>query len=133
VGLRSWVKRLEREAYADGIVIRLRDGSVRAFDNNTVWGELFLAKCALIRGKARDSEVLQAVRSATPESRRDFEAEYGPIEMEVRVIASPANGGWVEVRTLTEDGRYVEVRHEGGSPEAERMRREAVQSPTRTF
>jgi hypothetical protein len=82
----------------------------------------------LFRGDAPNSEVLDAVRNATPQSRRAFEREYGPIEMEVHVVASPAEGGWVEVTTLSESGEVEKVRHEGGSPEAERLRAEAQQN-----
>ncbi len=48
--------------------------------------------------------------------------------MEVHVVASPAEGGWVEVTTLSEGGEVGRVRHEGGSPEAERLRVEAQQN-----
>ena len=89
---------------------------------------MFLAKMGLFRGDAPNSEVLDAVRDATPQSRRAFEREYGPIEMEVHVVASPAEGGWVEVTSLSEGGEVERVRHEGGSPEAERLRAEAQQN-----
>ena len=131
--LRGWIKRLERTVQSEGVVLRLEDGRVRAFDNNTVWSEMFLTKCDLLKGKARESEVLDAVRSATPESRAAFEAQYSPIEMEVRIICPVVDGGWVEVRTLTYDGQVVKVRHEGDSPEAERMRLEAQGSSPATF
>ena len=65
------------------------------------------------------------MRRATPESRAAFEAEYGSIEMESRIICPVVDGGWVEVRRLLEDGTVETVRHEGGSEEAERMHREA--------
>jgi hypothetical protein len=81
----------------------------------------------LFRGNARESAVLDAVRGATPESREAFEREYGPIEMDVRITAPPADGGWVEVYRLSEDGRVGKVRHEGGDPGAERIRTEARQ------
>ena len=93
---------------------------------------MFLAGIDLLRGVSRDSEVLDAVRNATPrggfrgwESRRAFEREYGPMEMEVRTIAAPAEGGWVEVYALREDGTVERTFHEGGSEEAARVRREA--------
>jgi hypothetical protein len=38
------------------------------------------------------------------------------------IIASPESGGWVESKTLTEDGRVERVRYEGGSEEAEYVR-----------
>ncbi len=128
MGLKDRLRRLRREAEDGAVVIRLKDGTARYFDDNTVWGEMFLAKMGLFRGDAPNSEVLDAVRNATPESRRAFEDEYGPIEMEVHVVASPAEGGWVEVTTLSESGEVEKVRHEGGSPEAERLRAEAQQN-----
>ena len=122
------MRKLRREAEEGAVVIRLRNGTARHFDDKTAWGEMFLAKMGLFRGDAPNSEVLDAVRNATPESRRAFEREYGPIEMEVAVVASPAEGGWVEVTSLSEGGEVEKVRHEGGSPEAERLRAEAQQN-----
>ncbi len=90
-----------------------------------VQAELFLAKCDLAREEARSSPVLEAVRQATPESRAAFEAEYGTITPELHVVASVEQGGWVEVFKLEEDGTVTKVRHEGGTPEAERLREEA--------
>ena len=129
MSLRGRLDKLRREAEDGAVVIRLKDGTARHFDDNTAWGEMFLAKMGLFRGYAPNSEVLDAVRNATPQSRRAFEDEYGPIEMEVHVVASPAEGGWVEVTTLSEGGEVEKVRHdEGGSPEAERLRAEARQN-----
>lgn len=128
MGLKDRLNKLRREAEEGAVVIRLKDGTARHFDDNTVWGEMFLAKMGLFRADAPDSPVLDAVRNATPQSRRAFEREYGPIEMEVHVVASPAEGGWVEVTTLSESGEVEKVRHEGGSPEAERLRAEAQQN-----
>ena len=127
MGLRDRLRRLRKEAEDGAVVVRLRDGTARYFDDNTAFAEMFLADIDLLKGVSRDSEVLDAVRNATPESREAFEREYGPIEREMRVIAPPADGGWVEVYSLSEDGKVGKVRHEGGSPEAERMRREAIQ------
>ena len=53
MGLRSWVKRLEREAQSEGVVLRLRDGGVRVFEDMEVFSELFLTQTDLFRGKAR--------------------------------------------------------------------------------
>ena len=94
-----------------------------------VFAEMLLADMDLLKGVSRDSEVLDAVRNATPQSREAFEREYGPVEREMHIVAPPADGGWVEVYSLSEDGRVGKVRHEGGSPEAERLRREAVRGP----
>ncbi len=123
------MRRLKREAEEGAVVVRLRDGTARYFEDMDVFAEMFLADMDLLRGVSRDSEVLDAVRGATPESREAFEREYGPVEREMRIIAPPADGGWVEVYSLSEDGRVGKVRHEGGSPEAERLRREAVRGP----
>ena len=69
-----------------------------------VWSEMFLAKTDLFKGESNPSEVLDAVRQATPESRRAFEAEYGTITPEVQIVAGSYQGGWVEVYKLEEDG-----------------------------
>ena len=89
---------------------------------------MFLAKTDLFKGESNPSEVLDAVRQATPESRRAFEAEYGTITPEVQIVAGSYQGGWVEVYKLEEDGKVTKVRHEGGTEEAERLREEARQS-----
>ena len=109
------MRKLKREAEEGAVAVRLRDGSARNFDDNTAFAEMFLARIDLLKGVSRDSEVLDAVRNATPESREAFEREYEPIEMQVAVVASPAEGGWVEVHTLSEDGAVGKVRHEGAA------------------
>src|ERR671933_2853723 len=121
------LRRLEREAYKHGIVLSLRDGTTKVFDDMTCWKEMFLAEWDLFRGEARQWEVLEAVRSATPESRRAFEAKYGSIEMEAQVICPEMDGGWVEVTKLLEDGTIEKVRHEGHTEEAKRLREAARQ------
>ncbi len=93
MGLKDRLRKLRREAEEGAVVIHLRDGSRRCFEDMDVFAEMFLAKMGLFRGDAPNSPVLDAVRDATPESRRAFEDEYGPIEMEVAVVASPAEGG----------------------------------------
>ncbi len=127
MGLRDRLRRLQREAEEGAVVVRLRDGTARYFDDLTAWGEMFLAQTDLLKGESRDSEVLDAVRNATPESREAFEREYGPIEMEARIICPEVDGGWVEVFELLEDGTVKRTYHEGDSPEAERIRTEARQ------
>ena len=67
------LRRLERDAQSEGVILRLRDGGLRVFDQMEVAAEMFLAKMDLFRGEARPSEVLAAVRAATPESRAAFE------------------------------------------------------------
>ncbi len=125
MGLRDRLRRLQREAEEGAVVVRLRDGTARYFGDNTVWGEMFLARMDLFQGESRSSEVLGAVRNATPESRAAFEEKYGPIEMEARIICPEVDGGWVEQFDLLEDGTVRRTFHEGDSPEAERIRREA--------
>ena len=121
------LKRLERQALKDGIVLSLRDGTTKVFDDMTCWKEMYLVEWDLFRGEARQWEVLEAVRSATPESRRAFEAKYGSIEMEAQVICPEMDGGWVEVTKLLEGGTIEKVRHEGHTEEAKRLREAARQ------
>jgi hypothetical protein len=120
------LKRLEREAHSEGVILRLRDGSIRVFDDTEVFQELFLTQTALMLGEARSSEVLDAVREATPESRAAFEEEYGSIEMAGHIIA-PDYEGWVEEYRLLEDGTVKLTRFDGGSEEALRIRQEILQ------
>jgi hypothetical protein len=89
--------------------------------------EMFLTQMDLMLGKARPSEVFDAVRAATPECRAAFEAEHGSIEMVGRIIAADYQGGWVEEHRLLLDGTVETTHHEGGSEEAERIRQEAKQ------
>jgi len=125
--VRSWIKRLEREAGKDMVVLKLRDGGVRAFSDQEVFTEMFLTQTDLLMGEARSSEVLDAVRAATPESRAAFEDEYGSIEMVAHIVAPDYQGGWVEENRLLEDGTAETIHYEGGSEEAERIRQEATQ------
>ena len=125
---RDKLKRLEREAKSEGVILRLRNGGIKVFSDLEVFGEMFLTRTdLLVRGESRPSEVLDAVRSATPESRRAFEEEYGSIEMVGHIVAGDHQGGWVEEYRLLEDGTVEPIHHEGGSEEAERIRREARQ------
>jgi hypothetical protein len=123
MGIRDRLRKLEAQAGA--VVLELRDGSRKVFSDSDVWGEMFLAQMDLFKGDSRDSEVLQAVRQATPESRQRFEEQHGPINMTARIIAGGYEGAWVRVHTLHEDGTVTTAFHEGGSEEAERIRLEA--------
>ena len=125
MGLRGRINKLTRQAEEGAVLLRLRDGTTRVFDDLTCWKEMFLTQCDLFKGEARQSEVLDAVRAATPESRRAFEAEYGEIEREAQIICHESKGGWVEVYRLTESGEVEKVRHEGHTEEARRLREEA--------
>src|SRR5215203_3022119 len=131
--LKGRVKRARQEAEAEGVVVRLRDGSRRVFTDMQVWREMFLAKTDLFGGESKPYEVLDAVRQATPESRAAFEAEYGSITPTVHVVAGSHEGAWVEVYKLEEDGSVSKVRHEGGSEEAERIQAEAKNSRPGSF
>jgi hypothetical protein len=125
---RGRLRRLEREAKSERVILRLRDGGIRVFSDNEVFSEMFLTKTdLLVSGESRPSEVLDAVRSATPESRRTFEEEYGSIEMVGHIVAPDHEGGWVEEYRLLEDGKVETIHYEGGSEEAERIREEATQ------
>jgi hypothetical protein len=125
---RGRLRRLEREAKSEGVILRLRDGDIKVFSALDVFGEMFLAKTdLLVRGESRSSEVLDAVRAATPESRRAFEEEHGSIEMVGHIVAGDHQGGWVDEYRLLEDGTVETIHYEGGSEEAERIHREAKQ------
>ena len=70
MGLRDVLRRLKREASEDAVLIRQRDGSVRAFDRMDVMGQMYLAQVDGALGKPRhSSDVLDALEGATPESR----------------------------------------------------------------
>ena len=126
--LKGRLRRLEREAKSEGVILRLRDGSIRVFDPMEVDAEMFLTKTdLLVRGESRSSCVLAAVRAATPESRAAFEEEHGSIEMVGHIIAAADEGGWVDEYRLLEDGTVETIRYEGESEEAERIRQEARQ------
>jgi hypothetical protein len=127
MGLKGRLRRLEQGARSEGVILRLRDGGLRIFDRMEVSKEMFLTQMELFRGEVRPSEVFDAVRAATPESRTAFEDEYGSIEMVNHVIAADYQGGWVDEYLLLEDGTVETIHHEGGSEEAERIRRETRQ------
>jgi hypothetical protein len=128
MALKGRLRRLEREAQSEGVILRLRDGSLRVFDRMEVAKEMFLTKTdLLVRGESRSSGVLAAVRAATPESRAAFEQEHGSIEMVGHIIAADYQGGWVDEYRLLEDGTVETIHYEGGSEEAERIRQEARQ------
>jgi hypothetical protein len=129
-GVRGRLRLLEREAKEVAVLIQGRDGSVSAFDAMEVGMELFMARSELFMGNSYQSEVLEAVRDATPESRAAFEEQFEEITMEAHIVAADYQGGWVEVYKLEEDGTVTKVRHEGGSEEAERIRQEARQHNT---
>jgi hypothetical protein len=126
--MRKRIKRVAKEARSAGVVLRQRDGSVRVFDTMDVLKALYLAEVDLVRGEHHGSEVHDAVRNATPETRAAFEAQYGSIARELHVIAPSEDGGWVEIRRLSADGKVTVERLDGDSEEAERIR-EAAKNP----
>jgi hypothetical protein len=76
MGLRGRLRRLEREASEDGVLIRQRDGSVRRFPKMDVMADLYLARLAAALGlpsdPGRQSDVMAALDNATPESREEI-------------------------------------------------------------
>jgi len=94
-GLKGRIKRAQREAQGKGMVLELKDGTRRVFSDMECWQEMFLTQMELFRGESKPSEVLDAVRAATPESRARFEDQYGEITMRARVIESNVEGAWV--------------------------------------
>ena len=118
MGLRDRLRRLRQKAEEGGVLIRQRDGGVKVFEVMHVQAEMFLAQMELLRDTARQSEVLDAVRNATPESRAEFEERFGAIAFTEYIIGSSSNGGWVEAKTLTEDGHVERVLYDGDSAEA---------------
>jgi hypothetical protein len=89
MGLRDVLRRLRREAAQDAVLIRQRDGSVRAFDRMHVMGQMYLAQVDDALGRPRrSSDLLDALEGATPQSRRaveemsyaDFFADLEPRE-----------------------------------------------------
>ena len=118
MGIRDRLRRLQAKAEEGGVLIRQRDGSVKIFATMKVFAEMFLVQMDLLRDTARESEVLVAVRNATPESRREFEEKFGPIAFTEYVIGAD----WVEAKTLTEDGEVLRALYEGDSAEATLVR-----------
>jgi hypothetical protein len=67
---RYCVRRVENAASEDAVLIRQREGSVKAFDRTQVMGELYLARLAAALGREpQSSEFVDALANATPESR----------------------------------------------------------------
>jgi hypothetical protein len=52
MALKGRLRRVEREARSDGVILRLRDGGLRVFDQMEVWKEMFLTQTALMLGEA---------------------------------------------------------------------------------
>ncbi len=122
MSFRQRLRRLRAKAEEGGVLVHMQDGTLRRFDVMEVQKEMYGALCDMLMDTGRESEVLDAVRDATPESRRKFEEKFGPIRIVEYIIASPARGGWVEQKVLTEDGRVERVMYEGDSEEAALVR-----------
>jgi hypothetical protein len=74
MGLRGWVKRLEREARGDLVRVDQRDGRPLYFERMEVYGALFLRAYDAALGRPPEpSAVLDALENATPDSRRAVE------------------------------------------------------------
>ena len=64
MGLKGRLQRLEQGVQSEGVILRLRDGGLRVFDQMEVAKEMFLTQMDLMLGKARPSEVLGAAMKA---------------------------------------------------------------------
>ena len=127
MSLKGRLRRLAKEAEGDGIMLRLKDGTTQVFDAMEIRAQMFLAQMNLLMDEPVESPVLDAVRRATPESRRSFEERFGSITMAGHIIAADYQGGWVKVYELLEDGTVEKTFHEGGSEEAIRIKEETKQ------
>jgi hypothetical protein len=85
--LRRWIRRVERDAREDSIVIRLQDGSTRVFPMRA---SLEFTVACWAEGMAADKgeeytwdpemeRLKKALENATPESRDEFYANYAII------------------------------------------------------
>ena len=117
MSLKHRLRRLQAKAEEGGVLIYQQDGSVRVFAVMYVQAQMYLALCDLLRDTARQSEVLEAVRNATPESRAAFEERFGLIRIVTYIITPMIRGGQVEMKMLTEDGDVLRVLYEGDSEE----------------
>ena len=126
MGLRDQLRRLRKEAGKGAVLIETKHGSTRAFTEQQVLREMFLARCDLIKGQPpKDSSgVISAVLYATDQSRQRFEQRFGRVVgMQARIVASAEQGGWAQTYTLLANGTVERIHYEG--EEAERIRLEA--------
>jgi hypothetical protein len=111
VGLRDRLRRLRRAAEEGGVLIHQRDGSVRAFEEKDVFAAMFMARSESLRGVAYQSEVLDAVRNAAPESRAAFEERFGSIRVETKIVNR--SGEVSKIMVLTEEGEALTLNEAG--------------------
>ncbi len=78
--LRSWLKRLEKDARGEEIVIPQRDGTVARFPQS-VAAEAFLSLC-----EGRDHPLLQAARKSSDLSFSSFASVYATDPTEMRNV-----------------------------------------------
>ncbi len=77
MGLRDRLRRLRRAAEEDAMLIRQKDGSVRAFGRMEVAREAYIARLDAALGRPRrHSEVMDALENATEESRHAVEEMF---------------------------------------------------------
>jgi hypothetical protein len=75
MGLRGWLKWLEREAHKDKVVIPQRTGPPRVFDRMAAMAELYLLRYDRVLGREpHSSEFVSALERATEEGRREVES-----------------------------------------------------------
>jgi hypothetical protein len=75
MGLKDQLRRLEREAERDAVLIRQRDGTTKAFDTLRVQKELYLLMLSRGLGEPpHSSEFMDALANATEESRSEVMA-----------------------------------------------------------
>lgn len=80
MGLRGRLKKAEKAAKGDVVEVRLKDGTARWFPKTDVMKEHYLAQLDAAlrrpRSEARQSEVMDALDNATPESREAVLREH---------------------------------------------------------
>jgi hypothetical protein len=67
---RDTIRALRREAAREGVTVKLTDGTTKSFSRMEVMAQLYLARLDATGGReVRESDVLDALNRATPESR----------------------------------------------------------------
>jgi hypothetical protein len=87
MGLRGWLKRLERDAQGEMIAIPQKDGTVERFPQS-VAADAFLSLC-----EGRDHPLLQAARNSSENSFSSFRASvYATDPTEMRNVEDLSEG-----------------------------------------